>query len=329
MSDPDPSGSRRFVVDEASVGDRLDVVLATLLGSSRTQAATRIRDGDVTVDGQPRPRSHRMVGGETVVVAAVEEPIPTPAPPMPPVLHRDDDLLVIDKPAGLVVHPGHGHPDGTLVDALRAGGVPLAGGEDHRRGIVHRLDKDTSGTMLVACSEDAFTGLVAALRDRTVTRSYVALVDGTLPAPSGTIDVPLGRDPRDRTRFAADADGRHAVTHFAVQATGQRPDGRPVQLVACRLETGRTHQIRVHLAHAGTRVSGDTSYGASAAGAASLGLERPFLHALHLRLVHPVTGHDLGVEAPLPDDLVAVLAAAGIDPSVASAAAIEWPADVR
>ncbi len=329
MSDPDHADRRRLVVDDVHAGDRLDLVLATLLDTSRTQAARRIGDGDVTVDGHARPRSHRLVGGETIVMADAEVPDRTPPPPMPPVLHRDDDLLVIDKPAGVVVHPGHGHPDGTLVDALRAGGVPLAGGDEERPGIVHRLDKDTSGVMLVACSAAAYTGLVAALQAHEVTRSYVALVDGTLPAPSGTIDVPLGRDPRDRTRFAPDLGGRHAVTHFAVQATGQRPDGRSVQVVACRLETGRTHQIRVHLAHAKTRVAGDLTYGASSAGAASLGLERPFLHAMHLRLVHPVSGRELAVEAPLPDDLVAVLVAAGIDPAVATAKAIDWPADVR
>lgn len=318
-----------MVIGDEHAGRRLDQVVASVLATSRTQAARRIDEGDVTIDDIERSRSHRVVGGERLVVAAEAARIPTTPPPVPPILYRDDDLLVVDKPAGLVVHPGHGHPDGTLVDALVAGGIPVAGGDPHRPGIVHRLDKDTSGAMLVALSEAAHIGLVQALQARTVTRSYLALVDGSLPAACGTIDVPLGRDPRDRTRFAGVADGRDAVTHFAVQATGARPNRRPVQLVACRLETGRTHQIRVHLAHAGARVAGDLDYGASAATAEGLGLERPFLHALHLQLAHPRTGNVVSVEAPLPHDLVAVLERVGIDPEVAVAAAVDWPGDAR
>lgn len=320
------------VVDQRHAGARLDQVVAAVLDTSRSRAARRITDGDVTVDGAVRSRSSRLIGGERLVVAEPEATTPTPPPPMPPLLHRDEHLAIVDKPAGLVVHPGHGHPDGTLVDALLAGGLPLVGGDVGRPGIVHRLDKDTSGAMVVALDAAVHAALVEALRDRQVTRSYLALVDGELPAARGTIDVPLGRDPRDRTRFAPDVDGRNAVTHFAVQAVGRHPDGRPVQVVACRLETGRTHQIRVHLAHAGARVSGDVDYHADADVAAAVGLHRPFLHALHLRLVHPVTGEVVAVEAPLPEDLTDVLDRVGIDATARAslgAEQVDWPADAR
>ncbi|MBY5163202.1 RluA family pseudouridine synthase [Salsipaludibacter albus] len=319
-----PGEGRDVEVGAEHAGRRLDQVLAELLGTSRSRAAARIDDGDVRVDGDVRPRSHRLGGGELLAVRD-EEPVPvTPPPPLPPVLYRDDHLLVLDKPAGLVVHPGHGHPDGTLVDALVAAGEDPEGGDPARPGIVHRLDKDTSGAMLVALDAIAHDGLVRALAAREVRRSYLAVVEKTLPAVHGTIDVPLGRDPSDRTRFAGRADGRRAVTHFRVQAEGRLPNGVPAQLVACRLETGRTHQIRVHLAHAGAPVLGDRTYGASAS-ASSVGLSRPFLHALHLHLVHPSSGEILDVEAPLPVELTAVLETLGIDPAGATADAVTWP----
>ncbi len=329
--EPDAGSNRELVVDvpERLAGDRLDRVVADLAATSRSRAATRIDAGDVTLAGVVRPRSHRVVGGERLVVAAVPVPTPTPAPPLPAILFRDDDVLVLDKPAGLVVHPGHGHPDGTLVDALLAAGLPATGGDPDRPGIVHRLDKDTSGAMAVALSERAFAELTRALRDHDVTRSYVALVADRLPAARGTVDVPLGRDPTDRTRFAADPSGRHAVTHFVVQADGVTPEGRPVQLVACRLETGRTHQIRVHLAHAGAPVVGDVTYGSPPGVAAGLGLDRPFLHALHLRLAHPAGGGPIAVEAPLPDDLVTALGRAGIAAGRAVSGHVDWPDDRR
>lgn len=323
------AGATELVVGAEHARDRLDLVLAAVTGTSRSRASRRIAAGGVLVDGVVRPRSHRLEGGERLVVAAEPTPSSSPPPPMPPVLYRDDHLAVVDKPAGLVVHPGHGHPDGTLVDALLAGGLPLVGGDPHRPGIVHRLDRDTSGALAVSLSQLAHDRLTEALRARTVTRSYLALVEGSLPAARGTIDVPLGRDPRDRVRFAPDRTGRDAVTHFAVQAAGRRPGGGVVQLVACRLETGRTHQIRVHLAHAGAPVVGDVTYGATPAAAADLGLSRPFLHALELQLRHPESGRRVVVEAPLPGPLADVLVAAGIPVTTATVAAVTWPEDAR
>lgn len=302
------------VVDEDGDGRRADVVVAGLLGVSRSRAAALIVDGAVTRGGAPLRRSETLHAGDVVDVDEPDAPAAVPAPPLPPVRHRDEHLLVVAKPAGMVVHPGPGHPGGTLVDALRAADVPLAPrGGDERPGIVHRLDKDTSGLLVVACTDAAHEGLVDLLRRRDVERRYVALVDGGLPSTTGRVDAPVGRDPRDRQRFAAVEDGKPAVTHWSVRATGHAGDA-PVSLVDCRLETGRTHQIRVHLSFAGAPVSGDRRYGASTTVAERLGLPRPFLHAATLGFVHPVTGEQVRLHEPLPDDLVAAASAAGITP---------------
>jgi 23S rRNA pseudouridine1911/1915/1917 synthase len=301
------------VVPAEADGRRADVALAGLLGTSRNRAAARFDDAGVSRDGRPLRRSDVVHAGDRLVLADPPAPAPArPAPPLPPVRWRDEHLLVLAKPPGLVVHPGAGHPDGTLVDALRAADVPLAprGGAD-RPGVVHRLDKDTSGLLVVACTDRAHAGLVDLLRRRDVDRRYLALVDGTLPGRTGRVDAPIGRDPRDRQRFAAVEGGKPAVTHWSVRATGRTGDAA-VTLVACRLETGRTHQIRVHLAFAGAPVVGDRRYGASRAVAERLGLERPFLHAATLGFVHPVTGERVEVREPLPPDLRSAAAAAGI-----------------
>ena len=221
------------------------------------------------------------------------------SPPRPVVVFEDESLLVLDKPAGLVVHPAPSHKGPTLVDWL---GDRAGGGEPERRGIVHRLDKDTSGLMVVARTEDAHAELSRQIREREVTREYEALVEGALESRTGTIDAPLGRDRRRRTRRAVRGAGeRDARTHF--EAIERLPADT---LVLARLETGRTHQIRVHFAAIGHPVAGDPEYGT----AGRHGLERQFLHARHLALRHPDDGRELSFESPLPDDLQAALARA-------------------
>lgn len=214
----------------------------------------------------------------------------------PRIVHEDDDLIVLDKPAGLVVHPAASHTGPTLVDRL---GDRAGGGEADRRGIVHRLDKDTSGLMVVARTEAAHSELSRQIRAREVVREYLALVEGALGSRTGTIDAPLGRDRRRRTRRAIRGAGeREARTHFEVL------EALPADtLVKARLETGRTHQIRVHFAAIGHPVAGDPEYGK----AGRHGLKRQFLHAAHLELAHPATGEELAFDSPLPEDLAAAL----------------------
>ena len=280
-------------------GERLDAFLAGPLGS-RARAQRLIEDGAVRVDGALVPKRHRMSAGETVTVeipaAAAAEPDPDPAPAAFSVRYEDDDLLVVDKPAGVVVHPARGHVSGTLSQALA--GV-AAGGEDGRPGIVHRLDRDTSGLLVVARSADAHRRLKRALQAREITRDYVALVEGRPPARTGTIDAPIGRDRRVRTRMSTDTDApRDAVTQFQVAEALPR-----TTLLDVRLETGRTHQIRVHLQAIGHPVVGDPEYGT----AGRLGLGRQFLHAARLRFAQPFTGAPVDVRSPLPGDLAAAL----------------------
>jgi 23S rRNA pseudouridine1911/1915/1917 synthase len=278
-------------------GERLDAFLAGPLGS-RAQAQRLIEDGAVRVDGALVPKRHRMSAGETVTVEipAAVAPEADPSPAAFTVRYEDDDLLVVDKPAGVVVHPARGHASGTLSQALAG---LAAGGEEGRAGIVHRLDRDTSGLLVVARSAEAHRRLKRALQARDITREYVALVEGRPPARTGTIDAPIGRDRRVRTRMSTDTDApRHAVTHFAVAEALPR-----TTLLDVRLETGRTHQIRAHLQAIGHPVLGDPEYG----GARRLGLERQFLHAGRLRFAQPFTGAPVDVRSPLPEDLAAAL----------------------
>jgi 23S rRNA pseudouridine1911/1915/1917 synthase len=283
-------------VPAEAAGERLDVFLAASLGS-RTRAQRLIDAGRVTVDGEARPKRHLLAGGETVTV---DEPAPAPAAEVPPaafrIAYEDEHLLVVDKPAGVVVHPGQGHAQGTLVQAL-AGRV--AGGVDPSRpGVVHRLDRDTSGVLVLARSEEVHAALARLLRERRITREYVALVEGRPPARTGTIDAPLGRDRRVRTRMSTDTDDpRPAVTHFeTVGAFAQ------TTLLRVRLETGRTHQIRAHLLAIGHPVVGDPEYGPPAP-LRLPGLERQFLHSAQIGFEHPVSGASVQVRAPLPEDL--------------------------
>lgn len=307
---------RRFKAGLEDAGERLDVALARWLEESRSRAAARISRGEVRVGGQPAAKSQRLSGGESVTVVAPPEP-PQGAAGVdpPPVRWEDEHLLVVAKPAGLVVHPSAGHPAGTLVQALAEAGVPLStvGGRE-RPGIVHRLDRDTSGLLAVAKTDIAYVGLVGLLRRHEVERLYLTLVERIPPAPTGRIEGPIGRDPRDRKRFGMIAGGKPAATHWRLEQIGQAGGTRgvPVALLVCRLETGRTHQIRVHLAHAGHPVVGDRVYGSPRDLAESLALERPFLHAARLSFPHPVSGEPVTVEEPLPDELVRAAAAAGL-----------------
>jgi 23S rRNA pseudouridine1911/1915/1917 synthase len=311
----------RVVVGEDQHGVRLDVLVADVLGVSRSAAAQRIDDGGATVGGRPARRSRTVVAGETVELVAVEARPAGPPPPMPPIRHQDEHLVIVAKPPGLVVHPGAGHEDDTLVDALRAAGIPLAeGGDPTRPGIVHRLDRDTSGLLVVACSDVALAGLVAMLAERTVVRRYLSLLVGVPAEPRGVVDAPIGRHPSQRRRFAVVDGGRPARTRYRVigQGTVRTSDGvtdgaeRAVAAVVCGLETGRTHQIRVHMDAVGTPVAGDPVYGADGAVAAALGVDRPVLHATHLAFAHPVTSEPISVTEPLPADLVAAWERAGI-----------------
>jgi 23S rRNA pseudouridine1911/1915/1917 synthase len=300
----------RIEVDAAAEGERLDQLLVAAGGiGSRAKAQRLIDAGLVTVDGELRPKRHRVAPGELVEIA------PEPAPEgrasavedVPfTVLWEDEHLLVVDKPAGVVVHPARGHRGATLAEALVG---RAAGGEDPARaGIVHRLDKDTSGLLVVAKSEAVHRALQEAIRRRELRREYLALVDGCPPARSGTIDAPIGRDRRVRTRMSTDTDvPRAARTHFELERALAG-----YALLRVTLETGRTHQIRVHLQAIGHPVAGDPEYGKPGA----LGLDRQFLHAARLAFVHPVTGEAVDVSSPLPADLAAVLAglAAGAEP---------------
>jgi 23S rRNA pseudouridine1911/1915/1917 synthase len=292
-----------LTVDEAAAGTRLDRFLADPLGS-RAQAQAAIDAGRVRVDGLARAKRHQVSAGERIEVeadAAVAVPESEPAVSFRIAL-EDEHLLVIDKPAGLVVHPARGHRTGTLAQALAG---RAAGGEDARRaGIVHRLDRDTSGLLVVARSDEVHRRLKALLAERRLVREYLALVDGHPPARTGTIDAPIGRDRHDRVLMSIDTDDpREARTHFEIERILPR-----ASLLRVRLETGRTHQIRVHLAAIGHPVCGDPQYGT----AGEYGLERQFLHAARLAFPHPVTGAEVEVESPLPEDLAAALAMAEI-----------------
>jgi 23S rRNA pseudouridine1911/1915/1917 synthase len=252
----------------------------------------------VTVDGATQPKSYRLQEGEEVAFEALErrEGI-RPARVDFRIAYEDEHLLVVDKPAGVVVHPGAGHSEGTLAHGLVEHGAE--GGEEDRPGIVHRLDRDTSGLLVVARSEEAHSRLQDLVRRRELEREYLALVRGKPRSRSGRIEAPVGRDRRDPTRQSLDTDApREAVTHFELVELLPRHT-----LLRVRLETGRMHQIRVHLAEIGLPVSGDPVYGI----ARDLGLERQFLHAARLAFDHPFTGERIEVESPLPDDLAAAL----------------------
>ncbi|BCV24730.1 pseudouridine synthase [Gelria sp. Kuro-4] len=288
-------------------GTRLDVFLAAAgLGLSRSQAQRLIAEDRVTVNGQTAKASLRLTAGMEVR-AVVPPPLPlaVEAEPLPlNIVYEDEHLIVLDKPAGVVVHPAPGHAGGTLVNALLAHcGPGLKGiGGVLRPGIVHRLDKDTSGLLVVAKSEAAQRGLSSAIKVHEVERAYLCLAFGVLAPDVSTVDAPIGRHPVQRKKMAVvEHNGRPARTHLYVRERFSR-----YTFLEARLETGRTHQIRVHLAFIGHPVVGDPVYGRRQG---NLGLKRQFLHAARLSFVHPVNGKELAFTSPLPSDLAAVLAA--------------------
>ena len=264
---------------------------------TRALAERLVTAGDVLVDGRPRPKSHRLAGGEELDVELPAARLLVPVQLALDVVYEDEHLLVVDKPAGLVAHPAGPDRGATLAHGLLALGA--AGGDPERPGLVHRLDRDTSGLLVVARSDEAHARLTDAIRERRVERRYLALVKGTPGSRTGRIEAPIGRDRRDRTRRSLDTETpRDAVTWFEVQELiGSRA------LLEVRLETGRTHQIRVHLEAIDLPVSGDPVYGV----VGDLGLERQFLHAHRLRFEHPFTGAELDLRSPLPPDLEAAL----------------------
>ncbi len=290
---------KQRVPDEAA-GERLDRFLASLPEvGSRGVAERLLETGTVLVDGRPLGKSQRLSGGEELEFEPPEQEVTELAPEQMDlrIAYEDEHLMVVDKPAGLVVHPASGHATGTLVQGLLA--HDIAGGDAARPGIVHRLDRDTSGLMVVARSEEAHTRLQDLIRSRALERHYAALVVGRPRSRSGRIEAPTGRDRRDPLRQSLDTDKpREAITHFEVKELLARHT-----LLDVRLETGRTHQIRVHLAAIDLPVAGDTLYGRPR----ELDLERQFLHAGRLAFPHPFTEERVDVESPLPDDLTAAL----------------------
>jgi 23S rRNA pseudouridine1911/1915/1917 synthase len=299
----------REVVPRALDGQRLDRVVALITGRSRAEAARLVDDGAVLVGGVAvTSRAHRVAEGDRLDLDVPDRPEAVPLAAEPdvavPVVHEDAHLLVVDKPAGLVVHPGAGQTSGTLVNGLLARYPEVRDvGQADRPGIVHRLDKGTSGLMVVARTGEAYEALVALLAAHEVERGYRALVWGAVESPTGLVDAPIGRSSRDRTRMAVTVDGKPARTRYEVVRVLHTPV--EVTELCCRLETGRTHQVRVHLASIGHRVVGDARYGGQRQ---SLPLARPFLHAERLGFDHPVTGEPLAFTSALPADLAAVLA---------------------
>jgi 23S rRNA pseudouridine1911/1915/1917 synthase len=287
---------------------RLDAVLARLLGRSRADVQRAIDAGGVSVDGEPRPKSFRLAGGETIRADLGEEGSLAPETPGVPVRFEDDHLLVVSKPAGLLTHPTARRRTGTLVNRLLGMGVPLSGVNGALRpGIVHRLDVGTSGLMIVAKDDLAHRALAAAFAAHDVDRRYLALVRGRIGHEAFAVDAALGRR---AARVVVDpGEGRAARTGFAVRA---RPDG--ATLLEAIPRTGRTHQIRVHVAAIGHPILGDRAYGGAGPDATRLGLERPFLHSWRIGFAHPIDGRRIEVEEPLPADLREALARAGASP---------------
>ena len=291
-----------FVATDADAGRRLDVVVAEHAHRSRNECAQAIKRGFVRVNGATAKSGRELARGDRVEVALREPHASTLEPETIAlrIAYDDADLCVVDKPAGMATHPAPGSGGGTLVNALLAKFERLpAASSPLRPGIVHRLDKETSGLIVVAKSERAMSRLAAAMRARRIAREYDAVVWGVPAAARGVIDAPLGRDPDDRTRFAVREDGRRAVTHYAVAE-----EFPTCSLLSVSLDTGRTHQIRVHCAAIAHPVVGDAVYGP---GRPRLGMARQALHAARLRFEHPIFGQPLSFESPWPDDFAALV----------------------
>ena len=306
------------MIIEADGNVRLDLLVASKAELSRTQAATLIANGSVTVNGSRQKASYRPVAGDRIVIdepAVTAREITGESIPLS-VVFEDEYLLVVNKAAGMVVHPAPGNWSGTLVNALMGRGGELSpGSSPDRAGIVHRLDKETSGLLIVAKTERAHRILSAAIAARRVKRRYAVMIWGHLDGDTLTIEKPLARDPRDRTRMAIGNNGRQAKTDFVRLARFG-----PGDLLRAHLHTGRTHQIRVHLASVGHPVMGDDTYGGGGGRRiAGLAPKRHFLHAAWLQMNHPITGAPMDIRSPLPDDLKASLRVIGEGEAVAQA----------
>lgn len=298
----------RATTDDA--GQRADAMIAKRLGLPRGPVQEAIKGGGLSLNGSAFRPSHRLEEGDRIIGLIADDVTGPPQGESIPVdvRYEDDHLLVVVKPAGLVTHPGAGNQSGTLVNALIGSGVGLSGVDPERPGIVHRLDKDTSGLLLIAKDDDTHLKASAALKRREISRIYLALVRGAMDAPSGSIEAPIGRHPVARRKMSVTPEGRDAVTHYEVLA-----EAGGCSYLKVTLETGRTHQIRVHLSHLGHPVLGDAVYGGRSELSKSLGLERPFLHASELAFDHPTTGERIEVRAELPADLAVALERAGIE----------------
>jgi 23S rRNA pseudouridine1911/1915/1917 synthase len=297
------SDTRLLPVPDGLDGERLDVAIARMLGFSRTAAADLVDAGSVTLDGAAAPRSTRVHGGAWLEIVMPQTASGPPPPPQPVdglvVLHDDDDVVVVDKPVGVAAHPSPGWTGPTVVQGLAAMGYRIStSGAAERPGIVHRLDAGTTGVMAVAKSEHAYTHLKRAFKERTVDKRYSALVQGHPDPTRGTIDAPIDRHPGSDWKFAVVAGGRPSITHYETEEAF-----RAATLLDVHLETGRTHQIRVHMSAVRHPCVGDLTYGADPVLAKHLGLTRQWLHARELAFEHPATGLELRVVSPCPADL--------------------------
>ena len=299
---------RTLSVPEGIAGERIDSALTRVLGLSRTAVVKLLEDGEIRSSGKAMLKSERVRAGQIIEVL-LPAPINTVPIPLTPIdgleiVHEDNDIIVINKPVGCAAHPSPGWTGPTVVGALSAAGFIIStSGAAERQGIVHRLDVGTSGLMIVAKSDRAFTVLKDAFRTRIVEKIYHALIQGHMDPTTGTIDAPIDRHPKEDHRFAVVGTGKESITHYEVIEFY-----RAVSLVTVELETGRTHQIRVHFSALNHPLVGDTTYGADPTLAKSLGMARPWLHAKELRFAHPITGAKLNFTAPYPSDLTASLA---------------------
>ena len=299
---------RTLSVPEGVEGERIDSALTRVLGLSRTSVVKLLEDGDIKSDGRAMQKSDRVTAGQVIEVLLPaplnQDPIPlTPLEGLT-VVHNDDDIVVIDKPVGCAAHPSPGWMGPTVVGALMAAGYTIStSGPAERAGVVHRLDAGTSGLMIIAKTDAAYLKLKEMFRDHDVEKTYHALVQGHMDPSSGTIDAPIDRHPKEDHRFAVVATGKESITHYEVIEYY-----RSVSLVKVELETGRTHQIRVHFSALNHPLVGDTTYGADPVLGKKMKMSRPWLHALELRFNHPITGVALELVAPYPPDLQASLA---------------------
>ena len=299
---------RQLTVPEGVAGERIDSALTRVLGLSRTAIVKLLEDGDITTDNRAMQKSDRVAAGQLIEVlmpAPVnQDPIPlTPLEGLT-VVYNDDDIVVIDKPVGCAAHPSPGWMGPTVVGALMAAGYTIStSGPAERAGVVHRLDAGTSGLMIIAKTEAAYLKLKEMFREHDVEKTYHALVQGHMDPSTGTIDAPIDRHPKEDHRFAVVATGKESITHYEVIEYY-----RSVSLVKVELETGRTHQIRVHFSALNHPLVGDTTYGADPVLAKSLEMRRPWLHAKELAFDHPISGEHLRFSAPYPADLTRSLA---------------------